>query len=147
MHFSYLTMNKRTGKSWLLLTLIILFSSYSIAQPKAGDKLRMQISEESNPETKVDLLIKLAFFYPEGDLETERCLKEAYDISKKINYRPGMIFGKYAEVIQLSRLGRYDEAIEKSKQCIEEMDSMHVIQYLYWFPLSEIRTFYNSAGK
>lgn len=140
-------MNKGANTTNVFIILIILFSGYTFAQPQEAEKLRKQISGESDSKIKADQLIKLAFFFPESDSEIEICLKEAYDISKKKNYRIGMVFGKYYEVLQLSRLGKYDEAIEKSKHCIAQMDSMNVIQHLYWFPLSEIRSLYNSAGR
>lgn len=140
-------MNKRVSAKIIFIILITLFRGYAFAQPTENEKLRKQISSEPDSRTKADHLIKLAFFFPESDSEIERCLLEAYDISKKEGYRAGMIFGKYYEVLKLSRLGKYDEAIVKSKQCIAQMDSMNVIQYLYWFPLSEIRSLYNSAGR
>ena len=140
-------MNKSLIVSCLFVILFFQYSRYAFSQTDGGDKLRRQISKEQDPESKADQLIKLAFYFPENDSEAERCLQEAYDISKKTGYHSGMIFGQYYEVLQLTRLGRYDEAIERSKHCINEMDSMHVIQYLYWFPLSGIRTLYNLAGK
>jgi len=131
----------------LLILLILLFSMNTIAQTNEGDKLRVQLAKESNPTTKADQLIKLAFFFPEDDTETERCLKEAYDISKKTGYSYGLIVGQYYKVLELSRQGRYDEAIAKCKQCINEMDSRHIVQYLYSYPLTDIRVLYNLAGK
>ncbi len=140
-------MNKNTGKNLLLLFLIILFSGKTFAQSGEGDNLRLQISKESNPETKADLLIQLALFYPVNDRETERYLKEAYTISKQAGYRHGLVFGQYYKVLKLSHQGKYNEAIELCKQCIIEMDSMHIVQYLYSYPLTDIRELYNLAGK
>jgi len=135
------------SKYWTIPILFILFSGTGIAQSSDGAKLRLQILESTNDTAKVNRLIKLAYFYTESDSEAENCLKKAYDISKGINYRYGIILGKYNEVLQLSRLGRYDEAIEKCKRCINEMDSMQVIQYLHSYPLADIRVLYNLAGQ
>ncbi len=140
-------MNKDIGKSLFIILLIILFSGNTFAQTDEGNKLRMQISKERNPSSKVDQLIRLAFFYPESDTETVKYLKEAYDISKKIEYRKGLAVGQYYEVLELSHQGMYNEAIEKCKQCINAMDSLQIVQYLYSFPLSNIRELYNLAGK
>jgi tetratricopeptide (TPR) repeat protein len=140
-------MLKNTVGILLLNILIILFSENTFAQTGEGEKLRVQISKESELNTKADLLIKLALFYPEDDTETERYLKEAYDISMKTGYRKGIVFGQYYKVLQLSHQGRYDEAIEECKKCISKMDSMQIVQYLYSYPLSDIRVLYNLAGK
>lgn len=140
-------MDKEKGKSFLLIILIILFSGNTFALSVEGDKLREQISKERNPTAKVDMLVKLAFFFTEDDTETVNFLREAYDISKKTGYRKGLAIGQYYEVLQLSQQGRYDEAIEKCKQCINNMDSMQVVQYLYSYPLSNILLLYNLAGR
>jgi tetratricopeptide (TPR) repeat protein len=137
----------RFSKYWLPIMLFIMSSGNGIAQSSEGDKLRLQILESMNDTARVNKLIKLAYFYPENDSEAERSLKQAYDVSKKLGYRYGMILGQYYEVLQLTREGKYDNAIERCKQCINEMDSIHVVQYLYNFPLSDIKGIYNLAGK
>jgi len=140
-------MLKNTARILLLNILIILFSENTFAQTGEGEKLRVQISKENNLNMKADLLIKLALFYPEDDTETERYLKQAYDISMKTGYRKGIVFGQYYKVLQLSHQGKYDEAIEECKMCIAKMDSMQIVQYMYSYPLSDIRVLFNLAGK
>ena len=131
--------------SWLTLILIILFSREPFARQSDHDKLRVQISKATSDTNRINLLIKMGMFAPTFS-ERDSCLKEVLELSKKINYRYGLIFGHFYEALLLSNAGRYNEAIEKCKRCIEELDSMHVIQPA-WFPLIEIRRMFNLAGE
>jgi len=130
----------------LNLLLIILFSMNLVAQQSEDSKLRILISKESNDTTRINLLIKLGLNYPVSDTEQYNCMKEVYDLSRKNNYRYGLVFRNYYQALQLWRMYRYDEAIVKCKQCIDDLDSMYYKQYLAG-PLSLIRFLFNSAGK
>jgi tetratricopeptide (TPR) repeat protein len=132
---------------WLTIFLILVLSGNTFSQLSNVDKLRLQISKEKNDTTKANLLIKLGLKDSIGYSERINCFRRAYSLSKKENYRYGLVFGKYYEVLELSKPGSYLAAIEKSKRVIEGLDSLHVIQFLYLYPLAEIRGLFNSAGK
>jgi len=131
---------------WLIIILILLLSGNTFAQLSKRDSLLVQIANETNDTNKVKLLITLGANHFEDLAEQDRCFKEAYDLSKKNNFRYGLAYGQYYEGLLLLRLGKYDEAIEKYKSCIDELDSIHFIQHIK-HPLSEIRILFNLAGK
>jgi adenylate cyclase len=140
-------MNTQEKNILLIIFLMLLLSGTVLARQSGIDKLQLQISKEPNDTCRIKLLIQLGLIYPVSSLEQLKCLKEAYDLSKKKNYRYGLVFGQYYEVLLLSSNGRYDEAIDKCKRCIDQLDSMHIVQLLDGFPLSEIRVLFRSAGK
>jgi hypothetical protein len=121
-----------------ILVLILLFSGNFFAQQPGGDKVRLLISKEKNDTSKIKLLIDFALNYTRNDQEEDSCLKIVYDLSRIKKYRYGLAFGRYYEGLQLAGSGRYDEAIEKMKTCIDELDAMHCIQTFHC-PLAEIR--------
>jgi len=128
----------------LSILLLLLFKGNSFTQFSDIDKLRLQISKETNDTSKIKLLVYLGINYYPNDPEQDRCFKEANDLSKKKNYRYGLVVGQYYEGLQLWRKGNYDEAIFKCKRCIETLDSMH----LQSSPLLlNIRILFNLAGK
>jgi len=45
--------------------------------------------------------------------------REAYDLSLKKNFRPGLIYGRYYEGLVLWNNHAYDQAIEKLKSAID----------------------------
>jgi tetratricopeptide (TPR) repeat protein len=138
-------MKSAIHKKWLqLFLLILLFNGNSFSQLSERDKLRLNINKAKNDTTRINLLIKFGLDYAENDSVAIICLREAYDLSLKKKYRYGMAFGQYYEVLDMARNGRYDEAIHKCKQCIEAIDSMHLI---VGAPLVNIRFLYNSAGR
>jgi tetratricopeptide (TPR) repeat protein len=124
----------------------MLFSGNTFAQASRIEVLRAQIQKETNDTSKIKFLIQLGLNYSQIDPDLDSCLAVAYRLSKQKNYTYGLIFGRFYESLVLSHAGRYDEAIDKCKRCIEELDSMHVIQNS-WFPLSVIRILFNLAGK
>ena len=133
--------------SWLLfLLLILVFSRNTFAKLSKSDKLRLQIAKETNDTSKIKLLINLAINYFKSDSEHAGCLKEAYDLSRKHNYRYGLAYGQYYEGLLLQGKGRYEEAIDKCKQSIDVLDSMKIIQSID-DPLGRIRYMFNIAGK
>ena len=131
----------------LSLLLFVFFSGSIFAQKAQMDSLMMQIANETNDTIKIKLLIQCGLTYSEDMNDLERCLKEVNELSKKTRFRPGIIYAKYYEGILLRKNGKYEEAIDKYKSCIEAMDSMHLVQGISWQPLSDIRTLFNLAGK
>jgi len=135
------------NKHQIIVMLFILFSLKSIAQPDSKLRPMFQVHKGLNDTSRVNELLRSAFFDAENGLQAEEYLKQAYDMSNKLGYRRGVILGQYFEVYQLSRSGKYDEAILKCIQCINQMDSMDFTQHLNSFPLSDIRVLYNQVGK
>jgi tetratricopeptide (TPR) repeat protein len=140
------TMKVTTLNSWLILLLIILSGTNGIAQKSSADSLRLLIAKETNDTSKVKLLIKLAFNADSKDSVEAECFREVYALSKKKHFLYGLAQYHYYEGIQLFKSRKYDEAIEKYKLCIEEQDSLHIIQP-FNSPLSNIRAIYNFVGK
>ena len=138
---------RSTSCYWLLSFLLILFfSRIGIAQKTEADSLRLLIAKETNDTSKVKLLIKLASNADSNDSVEAECFREVYNLSMKNHYLYGLAQYHYYEGILLFKSRKYDEAIEKYKQSINEMDSIHFIQP-FNFPLSTIRTIYNFIGK
>ena len=137
-------MKTTTRIVWPILLLILLNGGNISGQQSEADKLRLQINKAKNDTSKINLLIKFGLNYAENDSVAINYLKEAYDLSVKKHYRYGQVYGQYYKVLELAEKGRYDEAIHKCKQCIEAIDSMHLI---VGGPLVNIRFLYNSAGK
>ena len=73
-------------------------------------------------------------------------LNEIVELSRKNNYRPGLIYINYADGLTLSNMGKYDEAIDVTKRVIDGLDSLGIIQPAE-YPLSKIRTRFDFAGK
>ncbi len=139
-------MKSSTHQIWSMTILIILFSGNIFAQLSGADKLRHIISKETNDTTRIKLLIQLGLSYPETDPEQDKYLQEAYDLSKKTNFRYGLAYGEYYEGILLLRSGRYEEALYKYKSSINRLDSLRIVQSING-PLSTIRFVFNLAGK
>jgi tetratricopeptide (TPR) repeat protein len=137
-------MKTATSYTWLTLLLIILFSGNLIAQQSERNKLRIQISKETNDTSRIKLLIQLGLYYPENDSEQNKCFREIYDLSKKNKFYYGLAYCQYREVLHLWGIGRYDEAIDKCKRCIEVFDALHKIDE---GPLVNICLLFNLAGK
>jgi tetratricopeptide (TPR) repeat protein len=129
---------------WLTLLLILLLSGNTFPQLSDADKLRLEIPKETNDTSKIKLLIYLGMNYYPNDPEQDKCFKEAYALSKKKNYRYGLVVGQYYEGLQLWRMGNYEEAIYRCKRCIETLDSMHLISSPL---LLNIRILFSLAGK
>ena len=123
-----------------------MFSGITLGQKNDVDELRFQISKETNDTNRVKLLIKLGLIYFDRDSLEDQCFLEVYNISKKTHFLYGLAYYHYYEGIQLSKNRKYDEAIDKYKSCIDELDSLHIIQP-FRTPLSNIRALYNSTGK
>ena len=82
LHFCSI-MKTFTRNYWLIVILIVLFSIQTFAQPSDADKLRLQISKESNDTNKIKLLIRLGLLITLDQGESMKYLKEAYDLSLK----------------------------------------------------------------
>ncbi len=128
-----------------MLILACWISKSTFAQKAMRDSLQLKISKMASDTAKVKLLIDFNYFF--DDAERDSCLKVAYELSKKIGFRYGLIWGRFYEGRLLLHAGRYDEAIEKYKSCIDGLDSLGYIQNLTYRPLSEIRWLFNLAGK
>ena len=135
-------MKKTTRSSWLTIILIILVIGNTFAQLSDRDRLLEQIPKENNDTNRIKLLIQLGLNYAENDSLAIIYLKEAHDLSVKNKYRPGLAYGQYYEVLKLWLEGSIDEAIDKDKQCIEAIDSLHLV---VGSPLVNIRFLYNIA--
>jgi len=139
-------MNSNTRNIWSTLLLILLISGNLFAQLSNADKLKLKLSQETNDTSRIKLLLQLGLNFPENDSEQDKHLKEAYDLSKKTKFPYGLAYGQYYEGLLLSRIGRYDEAIDKYKSAIDRLDSLGVVQSING-PLSTIRFVFNIAGK
>ena len=138
---------KHLARLSCLLTILFLWSMEGAAgQTTAKDSLRRQISKETNDTVRIKLLIKLGLTTPVSDSELDKCLKEAFERSKKIQFRYGLVFGRYYEGRLLSSTGNYNAALEKVKSCIEGLDSLKIIQPTE-YPLNTIRFIFNLAGR
>ena len=76
-------MKPTTRNSRLTLLLLLWFSGITLGQKKDVDKLRNQISKETNDTSRVKLLIKLAFSEAGKDSVAAQCFREVYKLSKK----------------------------------------------------------------
>jgi hypothetical protein len=128
----------------LIIFLFILFSSKSFAQTSVADKLRLEILAETDDTSRIKLLINLGLNYSENDSMASIYLKNAYELSVKENFRYGLAYGQYYKVLELTENCNYNEAIDKCKQCIESIDSLH---FVVGGPLVNIRFWFNFAGK
>jgi hypothetical protein len=129
---------------WIAVILIALFSGNTYAQPSHRDSLRSQIEKETNDTTRIKLMIQYALIYPRGQ-EKYNLFKDVHELSLKNNYRHGLMYDRYVEGMILVDSGKYDEAIDKYKRCIDGLDSLGIIPY--GGPLSEIRILFNLSGK
>jgi tetratricopeptide (TPR) repeat protein len=138
-------MKSTSRNSWFIMLLLILgFFGNSFAQLSQSENLRLQINKETNDTNKIKLLIYCGLsFYPD-DPEQDSCFKEANDLSRKKNYRYGLVVGQYYEGLLLWRKGKYDEAIYKCERCIETLDSLHLTSSPL---LLNIRVLFSLAGK
>jgi hypothetical protein len=141
-------MNSSRRLSWLTLFLILLFSGTIVAQKSEYDKLRNQISKETNDTSKIKLLIQMRqFFIMNDSQDQDKCLREAYNLSKKTKFPYGLAWNQYYEGQLLIKEYRWNEAIEKYKKATDMMDSLHIIQYVGGYPLLSIRVLFNAAIK
>ncbi|MEI8004562.1 MAG: histidine kinase [Bacteroidota bacterium] len=131
--------------SWLIILLIILFSSNNIASASEKDRLLVQISKEASDTTRIKLIVRYAMIYAQAR-ELKRLYDEISRLSLKNHYRPGLIYTRFFEVLCLADSGRQDEAIEKCKRCIDGLDSLGVIQPID-YPLYNIHFLFKLAGK
>jgi tetratricopeptide (TPR) repeat protein len=127
--------------------LIILFSANSFAQLSPRDSLLLLIANETNDTIRIKLLIQCGIFHSENLEDLMGCLKEVYELSKKTNFRPGLVYNHYYEGQLLAKEGKYDEAIDKFKSSVEAMDSINLIQGISWQPLSDIRGLFYLADR
>ncbi|MEI7980300.1 MAG: histidine kinase [Bacteroidota bacterium] len=132
-------------QAWKILLLILLLRGNVIAQQNEGDHLRQQISNETNDTSKIKLIVMYVNLYAPVS-EYKKCYDDIYALSLKHNYRPGFIFKRFYEGLQLSDRGKYDEALAIVKSCIDGLDSLGVVQLLA-YPLYNIRYIYCLAGK
>jgi phage shock protein A len=133
--------------SFLTLLLFIFFSGKTFSQKSDVDSLRRLIANETNDTSKIKLLIQFGIRIAESEAEQDSCFMEVFELSKKNNFQYGLVFGEYHQGLLLARVGKYDEAIEKYKKCIDGLDILNIIQHTDGFPLWDIRSLFNSAGK
>ena len=140
-------MKPSTLHTWFLLLLILFSRGITFAVQSEVDKLHPLISKESNDTTRINLLIQSGLQYSFVSQEQISCFKEVFDLSRKINYPYGLAFGHYYEVLKLWQAGSYDSAIDKCKRCIDDLDSLNIVQKIEGYPLAEIRMLFYTAGK
>lgn len=129
----------------LTFLLIILFGGNVISQSYHPDTLRSHIAKETNDTVRINLMIRYLFRYSTVR-DLRMWLNEIVELSRKNNYRPGLIYLNYADGLTLSNIGKYDEAIDITKSVIDALDSLGTIQPAE-YPLSKIRTRFDFAGK
>jgi tetratricopeptide (TPR) repeat protein len=114
---------------FLAPVLMLLYSNPAPCQYPEVEKLRFDISHETSDTSRIKLLVTLALHFSlRGDSGQMICLKKAYDLSKKTNFRYGLIYGLYYEALLLQKQGDYDRSLEKFKRCIAGLDSLGIIQ-------------------
>ena len=152
MHLCH-TLISHIRHTWLTIFLILIFSVKIFAQLSAEDKLRQQIAKETNDTIKVKLLIKLATNYSirnryaiRGDSEQFVCLREARKLSKKTDFRYGLVWGQYYDALRLYYNGSYDKSLASYKSCIAGLDSLGIIQSKN-SPLGTINVLFTAMGK
>ena len=129
-----------------ILLFILLFSGINLAQQPETDKLRQQISKETNDTIKAKLLINLALNYSHKEYERLGCLSEAYSLSKHKKYKYGLAWGQFYDGMLLLNNYRYEEAITKYKSCIDALDSLGIVHPAS-SPLFLLRLLFNHIGK
>ncbi|MEI6900359.1 MAG: hypothetical protein WCL00_10815, partial [Bacteroidota bacterium] len=115
---------------WLTLLLIFIFSRNTFPQQTRNERLLNQISKETNDTTKIKLLIKLGLIYNVNGEKQYCAFLQVFELSKKTKFRFGLVYGQYYQVLQFWRIGRYYDAIDQCKKCINALDSMRIIQGL-----------------
>jgi adenylate cyclase len=134
-------------KSLSIIILILVFNLNATAQVPDTDKLRLEVSKEINDTSRIKLLIRLGLLITLDQEESMKHLKEAYDLSRKHNFRLGLVYGRYYEGLAMWNDRKYDLAISKLKSSIAGLDSMGIIQPMNNSPLHIIRLLFNSAGR
>jgi tetratricopeptide (TPR) repeat protein len=130
---------------WLIALLILFINVNMFAQQSEKDKLRMQISKETNDTIKIKLMVRFVMVF--GQFEGyEKWYSEIHELSKKTNFRQGLIYNRFYEGLLLADENRYDEAIAKVKNCIDGLDSLRIVQP-FAYPLYYIRYLFWQAGK
>jgi tetratricopeptide (TPR) repeat protein len=127
----------------ILLALVV--SGNTLAQQTQGELLLDRISKENNDTSKIKLMVQYLMYYapiPEDKMWYDKIQA----LSKKTNFRQGLLYYRLYEGLQLSEQGKFDEAIARVKSCIEGLDSLHVIQS-YGYPLYQLRFIYIQAGR
>jgi len=125
--------------------LILLIGGKVVAQQSEQEKLPFLIANETNEVNRINLIVRYAMLYaPTRDFR--HWFDEIHSLSKKNNYRPGLVYGRYYEAIILADSGKYNEAIARCKNCIAGLDSIRIVQY-FDYPLHNIRFFYGLTGK
>lgn len=130
---------------WLTTILIILFSGILYARQSEVDKLKVLIANEKNDTIKIKLLIRFGMVYGSAQ-DFYKTFMESYKLSLKHNFRQGLIYNRFVEGVAWSDNGKFDEAIDKFKSCIDGLDSLGIIQPAQ-YPLSWIRVLFDFAGK
>jgi tetratricopeptide (TPR) repeat protein len=138
-------MKKATSYSWLMLILILFFAGKIFAQLPEREMLPLEIAKETNDTTRIKLIIRYVMRWAPLP-EFKKWYDEIQALSLKNNYKPGLIYARFYEGYMLSSEGKYDEAIEEIKSCIDGLDSLGVVQF-WQYPIYQIRFMYFSAGK
>ena len=143
---TFTSMKSINHSNWLTLILILGFYGNSFAQQYEGDEFRLKILKETKDTSRIKLLIQYGINYCRNDEEQDSCFGEIYELSKRNKFLHGLAFYHYHAGLLLSRTGKYDEAIEEYKRCIDGLDSLGIVQPSF-YPLSTIRSLFNATGK
>ena len=137
---------KTAGKAiQVILLLLLLGNGNLIAIPSEREKLRLEILKESNDTARIKMMVRYVMVYVQAE-DMRKWYDEIDRLSIKCNYRPGLIYKQFYEVLLLADSGRYIEAIDKCKACISGLDSLGIVQPSD-YPLYNIRFLFMRAGK
>lgn len=132
--------------------LILIFSIDGISQTSDAEKLRLQIANETNDTSKVNLIIRYVMYYTPNQ-EYYNWLDSIQEISLKNNYRKGLIYSRFKQAVLLSDKAYkfsndayLDSSIAEFKNCIDGLDSMGIIQPAQ-YPLGLIQIIFDFASK
>ena len=115
----------------------MLFTAGNIyAQDKTNDSLRLLLSKETTDTGKVKLLVEMGSRFGFGGLVSRDSslayLKEAIDLSEKINYTKGIIFARQALTYTLALTGNYPQALEIGLENLKMAKKVKDSNDIFW---------------
>jgi len=118
------------------LILILLIAENIYAQDKINDSLRLLLSKETTDTGKVKLLVEMGSRFGFGGLVSRDSsiayLKEAIDLSEKINYTKGIISARQALTYALDFTGNYPQALEIGLENLQMAKKVKDSNDIFW---------------
>ncbi|MCO5286163.1 MAG: ATP-binding protein [Chitinophagaceae bacterium] len=121
----------------IIVFLLVLFTAGNIyAQDKINDSLRLLLSKETTDIGKVKLLVEMGSRFGFGGLVSRDSslayLKEAIDLSEKINYTKGIISARQALTYALDFTGNYPQALEIGLENLQMAEKVKDSNDIFW---------------